>query len=627
MGGNWSDNPLPIRAGSYINFESSGSAPVEPGDFGRVGMPIRATWGPVNEFVDIVTDADRTATYGNTDGDPTSSTDTSWLIREAIIGGAELVKAYRMVGAGSAAATVDLDDWVGDPLVTLDALYDGSRANGFNIEVAASPLTGSAQLSILEGGVAIERFTYVEDDVADLVDQINGVGNYNGSAYVSATLLQTPETNEVTTLTVASGSPLTAGSFTVDMDFGDGNGIQSTASIAYNSSTVADVQSAIDTVLAAAGYTAGDIAVTLTGGADGFDVDDAADTEYTLTAGGGLANQNIDITITPTGITGGPITVATTQEGARSPLAYGTSPMAGGADGAALSLTDYTNAMTAFEAEGGFDLFAFDGVSEEDFAGFNTAVRQWTADNNRAGRYVMTVIGGGDTELSGADVNNAIARSAELNADIGFGEGEGTEFMVNIGVSGLEITSPAGNVLQLNSAQSSARLAGLIANSGITGSITFTDTGADAVNGPLTPAQIEAAIQQGVIVFGLRGDTVRVEDGITAFTTLTDEKDFTFTQIRAVRAIQQIGLDVSEIVETDWIGQRINTPSVRDALVARLETYFGVLEAQNVLVNGTEVQIDTRYDNTTTNVFVLVLAQFQFELKKVLLTVRVPTVS
>ena len=132
----------------------------------------------------------------------------------------------------------------------------------------------------------------------------------------------------------------------------------------------------------------------------------------------------------------------------------------------------------------------------------------------------------------------------------------------------------------------------MIASAGIRGSVTFgevvgVDTG--GVNGPITPSQIEQLIQQGVVVFSKRGDFIRVEDGITTFISLTEEKDFTFTQIRAVRAIQQIGLDVTEIVERDWIGKRINTTSVRDSLVATLQQYFALLESRDVLVNGTQV--------------------------------------
>jgi len=165
MGGNWSPPPnLPIRPGGYINFESSGASPVEPGDFGRVGMPVRATWGPENDFVDIVTDADRRAAFGTVAGydDKTIaapvSTNSSWLVTEAIRGGSELVKAYRMVGAGSAKSTVTIDDWLAAPTLVLDAKYAGTRADGFTITIGASPIfTGKSVLSIVEGGITLEQ--------------------------------------------------------------------------------------------------------------------------------------------------------------------------------------------------------------------------------------------------------------------------------------------------------------------------------------------------------------------------------------------------------------------------------------------------------------------------------------
>jgi len=633
MGGNWSPPPnLPIRPGAYVNFESSGATPVEPGDFGRVGMPVRASWGPENDFVEIVTDADRRAVFGPVAGyDNTTiaapvAGNTSWLITEAIRGGAELVKAYRMVGANAAAATVTLNDWLAAPTLRLNAKYVGTRANGFTVSVGASPVfTGQNVLAISEAGVPLEEWLYPEDDIASLIADMNDP--VNGSILVDASFAPgaDPQTSEVTTLTVAQGAPLTAGDFAVVIDFGDGSAPQTTAPILYNASTVADVQTAVSLALIAGGYAGGmtpDIVVSLDQGTDGLDQDDAVlDTVYALTAVGGLANQNIQITVVDPGaadIAPALPVVAVVTQGGRSPLAYGNTAMAGGADGDPVTLTNYANALSALEAEGGFDLFSFDGVSEEDFAGLDAALASWAITNNEAGRYVMAVTGGGDVELTTPDVAGAIARSALFD----------TEWVVNVGVSGLNIISPGGNVVALNAAQTAPRLAGMIANAGITGSVTFAEvTDVASVNGPVTPAQIEQMIQQGVVVYSKRGDFVRVEDGITTFTSLTSEKDFTFTQIRAARAIQQIGLDITEIVETDWIGKKINTTTVRDSLVGTLQQYFSALEAQKVLVTGTQVSIDARFDNTKTNVFILVLAQFQFELKRVLLTVRVPTVS
>jgi hypothetical protein len=585
-------------------------------------MPVRATWGPANDFVEIVTDAERRSVFGPVAGydDATVAapvaTNTSWLVAEAIRGGSELVKAYRMVGAGSAAATVTLSDWLALPTLVLDAKYVGTRANGFTATIAASPIfTGKNVLTISEGGVALEEWLYPTDDVASLVTDMTDPTN--GSILVDASLAPgaNPQVSEVVTLD-NSGGALTAGDFALVINFGDGTPAQTTPAILFSASTVVNVQTAVNTALVAGGYAAGDIVVS--GGANGLDT---AATTHTLTAAVGLANQNISITvvdIAPVDIAPAlPVALVVTG-GKRSPLAYGGFAMAGGLNGAAATLSDYTTALSALEAEGGFDLFSFDGVSEEDFAGINAAVGAWAITNNEAGRYVMAVVGGGATELSTADISSALSRTALFDS----------EWVVNVGVSGLDVVSPGGNILSLTSAQCAPRVAGMIANAGIINSITFAAlTDVDKVNGPVTPAQIEQLIQQGVIVFSKRGDFIRIEDGITTFITLTAEKDFTFTQVRAVRAIQQIGLDITEIVERDWIGKKINTTSVRDLLVATLQQYFSLLEARGVLVAGTQVSIDARYNNTQTNVFILVLAQFQFELKRVLLTVRVPTVA
>lgn len=633
MGGNWSPPPnLPIRPGSYVNFESSGATPIQPGTFGRVAIPVKATWGPSNDFVDLVTDADRRKAFGpvgNYDfvnnaivGTPTG--DTSWLIAEAIRGGSELVKAYRMVGAGAAKATVTLNDWLGAGTLVLEAKYEGTRGNGFTATISASPVfTGKNILSISEGGVALEEWLYSPDDLGALVLDLND--SINGSTLVSASFDAgaDPEVSEETTISnLGTANPLTGGDFEIVIDFGDGQGPQTSSSVVWSASAEADIQTAVDSCLTAANYSAGDLVVALT---NGVSLDDVAGAEFTVTAlsTGPLTNQNIAVSIADAdsnvaGAELGDILVTTVTAGTRSPLAYGSFAMTGGNDGAAITLGDYTDALAAFEAEGGFDLLALDGVSEEDFVGVDAAVAAWAITNNEAGRYVMAVVGGGATEQANSDIASALSRSALYD----------TEWVVNIGCTGLNVVSPCGVVLGLTPAQCAARMAGRIAAAGIIGSVTFSEvTDVDSVSGPVTPSQIEQMIQQGVVVFSKRGSAVRIEDGVTTFISLTTEKDFTFTQVRAVRAIQQIGMDISEIVERDWIGKKLNTTTVRDSLVATLQQYFNQLEAQGVLVNGTQISIDARYDNTKTNVFVLVLAQFQFELKRVLLTVRVPTVS
>jgi len=630
MGGSWKPNPLPIRPGGYINFESSGSTPVQPGTFGRVGMPVRAEWGPANTFVDIVTDADRTAAFGAVDGNTASTTDTSWLIREAIIGGSQLVKAYRIVGAGALGSTCTLQDWLGKNTLDISAKYVGIRSNNFKITIAASLVfTGKSVLSVVEtlpgppiSNTVLESFVYLNDDVTGLLADINANSNYITAAYSAGA---NPETSEVVTLT-ATGLAGAGEQYKLVVNYGDGSAAQTTADILATANAAA-IQAAL---VALSGIAPADVVVTNSTPPDSLA---NVPSVMTLTFAGALANQNVSVTVAAGTVPlTFPLTVATLTQGGRSALAYGTTTMLGAAAGAAPTFADYfgdlvtVGVTTKFEAEGGFDLFAFDGISEEDFVGFNAAVKTWADTNNEAGRYIFVCVGGGGIELAAGDISSALSRTALFDA-VQPGLPSHPEFVCNIGVSGLEITSPAGVTLDLTSAQSTPRLAGMIAASGITGSVTFKDTGAAAINGSLTPTQIETLIQQGVIVFSKRGNFIRIEDGVTCFITLTPEKDFTFTQVRAARAIQQIGIDVSTIVENDWIGQKINTVSVRDSLVARIQQYFAVLEAQRVLVSGTEVQIDTRYDNTRTNVFILVLAQFQFELKRVLLTVRVPTVS
>lgn len=306
-------------------------------------------------------------------------------------------------------------------------------------------------------------------------------------------------------------------------------------------------------------------------------------------------------------------------------LAVTNVPMAGGVDGVDVNgnvpvshyvgdpLTGFVGALDAFEFQGGYDVFTLPDIVDTTLI---TAVIEWTIDQNERGNYVMTVIGG-DT---GDTLDQAITRS----------ETAGNEFIVNVGITSLRVTSADGTVTVRRPAAMTARVAGMIADAGIGKAITFGHVSSPdstvEVAAPMAAADIEEAITSGVVVFTKRGGNVVVEDGITTFTDYTIEKDVTFGTIKSVRTMQQIARDFNDIIEGSYIGQVNNTAIVRSSLLTVVADYLQGLEATDVLIPGSQVLLDESYDNTGNDIHLLLIVQFGRELKRVLIKLRAPTI-
>lgn len=276
-------------------------------------------------------------------------------------------------------------------------------------------------------------------------------------------------------------------------------------------------------------------------------------------------------------------------------------------------ITGFVGALDAFEFQGGFDLFTLPDVVDSTLI---TAVMEWTKEMNERGNYILTVIGG-DT---GDTLDAAMTRS----------ETAGSEYIVNVGVTDLRVTYSDGTTVVRRPAAMTARVAGMIASAGIGKAITFASVGSSdttvEVASPMSRADIEEAITNGLIVFTKRGGRVVVEDGVTTFTDFTVEKDATFGNIKSVRTMQQIARDFNDIIEGSYIGQVNNTAIVRSSLLTVVEDYLRNLEASEILVPGSLVLLDESYDNTGNDIHLLLVVQFGRELKRVLIKLRAPTI-
>lgn len=279
--------------------------------------------------------------------------------------------------------------------------------------------------------------------------------------------------------------------------------------------------------------------------------------------------------------------------------------------------TGFVGALDAFSFQGGFDLFTLPDIVDSTTPGdpsITASLQSWTQDLNDNGQYVMSVIGGDLNETT----DTAITRSANCN----------DEAIVNVGVINLNVTYPDGSVVLRRPAAMTARVAGQIAGAGIGRAVTFADMSSSdspvEIANPLSRADIEELITNGVLIFTKRGANTVIEEDVTTYTTYTIAKDKTFGNIKSVRVMQQIGRDFNNIIEGSYIGKVNNTATVRSSLIVTLKDYLTNLETQNVLIPGSLVQLDTSHDNTQDDVYLILQVQFGRELQRVLIQLRAP---
>lgn len=197
--------------------------------------------------------------------------------------------------------------------------------------------------------------------------------------------------------------------------------------------------------------------------------------------------------------------------------------LAGGNDGTALDASDWTTTREALEPHA-FGYFAPANLTD---VGILASLQQWVADLNAAqkSKRFYLVEGGAASE----DFTTASDRSADSN----------NENVINVGV-GLYRDNRLG--IDLSTAALAPRIAGVAAARGGGASLSFAYLeDLELLEGPQED-EILAAFDQGVVVLGRATGGVRIERGVTTYTTTTDnEKPFeVYSKIKYVTTMHSI---------------------------------------------------------------------------------------
>lgn len=223
---------------------------------------------------------------------------------------------------------------------------------------------------------------------------------------------------------------------------------------------------------------------------------------------------------------------------------------------------NYVNGFDLFNAED-WNILVVDSEDPTIHAAAHAYLRRVFAEGKR----VLGVFGEPTTVDFNTRIQNAVSFNDPLVLYVGSGYVVGTE--------------------KFEGAQAAARLAGEILRTPYNASLTrHVIQGAVDVVEKLTNAQIEKAIQSGMIVFtkSPRGQ-VRVEYGITTFTQPTAELDEGWKKIRRVRTRYEL-LDRIALTLDPYVGDLDNSPDGRAFVVSLMNGIIQDMVSEGGLQGG-----------------------------------------
>ncbi|MEF2964918.1 phage tail sheath family protein [Paenibacillus sp. M1] len=177
-GGNWSVSNQPVLPGLYMNFVSAAGTAIQPGARGVVVAPVKAHWGPVNQFVEVNNESAIRELFSDDETDGATAYTTLYL---ALLGGPKQLLAYRIADSSAAAAQLTLQNTAAaENSVVLKAKYQGKRGNDFKVTIQPSlSLADTKELKLYEGGTLLRTIMIGDGEADRAVEAINNdAGNH-----------------------------------------------------------------------------------------------------------------------------------------------------------------------------------------------------------------------------------------------------------------------------------------------------------------------------------------------------------------------------------------------------------------------------------------------------------------
>lgn len=246
-------------------------------------------------------------------------------------------------------------------------------------------------------------------------------------------------------------------------------------------------------------------------------------------------------------------------------------PLKGGNSGTgAVQASEYLKALSAFETRQ-IDGLTLDGVTDPQII---TSLWSWLRRNRRLGNKLRVYTGA----PKGQSLQDSINMAKTLN-------NEGLVYVGTGGVlDGVEYT-PAETAAYVMGAGEGIDLKECLCN--------YTTPFHDVVP-KLTHEQIEDSIIGGVMALVYRDGTVKIEDDVNTYTEYSAEHNEIWGNLRAIRFIDMVDMDVSNHGNRYYVGKVLNGRNGQLAMLAGFRQYFEILQEGEIVEDFT-VDVDEKF--------------------------------
>jgi Phage tail sheath protein subtilisin-like domain len=169
--------PLP---GVYTQYETNPQQVILASSEETVAILFTHNWGPFKRAIGLPSYQDYLAQYGITDDDGKLAVRGAFQ-GEGLVGypGAGSVIAYRFGTAAAAKATHTFQNSTPVNALKVDALYEGTRGNGFLAEIRTNVADATQRdFVVYEGTTVLETYTFAPTNLAALAAQVNAQSQF-----------------------------------------------------------------------------------------------------------------------------------------------------------------------------------------------------------------------------------------------------------------------------------------------------------------------------------------------------------------------------------------------------------------------------------------------------------------
>jgi hypothetical protein len=281
--------------------------------------------------------------------------------------------------------------------------------------------------------------------------------------------------------------------------------------------------------------------------------------------------------------------------------------LAGGADGAAPAMADFTNAMTALEAQQ-WDVFHCDTL-DGDISGIRASFKAWIDGMRSYGKYVAMVTGSDAAETLTTAKTNAVAMNDPA---------------VVYWYPGVYETNNLGIRTLRRGCAYSAVIAGMYAS--LAPGDDFTYVGLPNIldlETRLGNAQIADGIANGLCLGTFDGLQYKVEEAINSLSRLGANQGDAWKDIQAINTMDAIATGITISANANYIGKVPNDLVGQSALIGSVRDFLRVMANSRAIEPKYTVGLDPKYVSAGKNVFLYVTIQIIESMKFIYFTVQV----